>query len=149
MRVCAGVGLAVVLGLACGLTGRSQSSGSNGGQGQGQGQAGTRPSFSTQQGLNSMISDDADPVMTERRFLALNIERQKQIVSDTDKLLKLAKELNAEVAAQNSGTLTADEMHKIAEIEKLARNVRQRMTDGVGVPPALMPLQPPIMYPNH
>ena len=37
---------------------------------------------------------------------ALNTERQKQMVSDTDKLLKLARELNDEVAKANTGTLT-------------------------------------------
>ncbi len=67
--------------------------------------------------------------MAERRIRALNIQRQKQMVADTDKLLKLAKELNEEVAKANTGTLTQDELHKIADIEKLARNVRQRMTE--------------------
>jgi hypothetical protein len=140
------LGLAVLLALLCGLTGRTQSSGSNGGQGQGQGNM--RP-YSPRSDLSSVAFDDADPVMVARRTLALNIQRQKQMVSDTDKLLKLAKELNAEVAAQNSGTLTTDEMHKIAEIEKLARNVRERMTDAAGQPPPALPASPPIMYPNH
>jgi hypothetical protein len=69
------------------------------------------------------------------------------MVSDTDKLLKLAKELNEEVAAQNTGTLTSAEMRKIADIEKLARNVRQMMTDGAGEPQSTIP--PPIIYLNH
>jgi hypothetical protein len=37
---------------------------------------------------------DFDPTMMERRIRALNNERQKDMVSDTDKLLKLAQELN-------------------------------------------------------
>ena len=97
--------------------------------------------------LGSLSSDDADPAIVERRIRALNIQRQKQIVADTDKLLKLARELNEEVAKANTGTLTPDEMHKIADIEKLARNVRQRMTESVGEPQINM--LPPIPYPNH
>jgi hypothetical protein len=93
--------------------------------------------------------DDADPVMVARRSLALNIQRQKQMVADTDKLLKLARELNAEVAAQNSTSLTLDELHKVAEIEKLARNVRERMTDGTGQPSPSLPSPPPMILPTH
>jgi hypothetical protein len=149
MRLCAGLGWAVLLALVCGLLcalvcalpGRSQSSGSYGGQGQGMG--GTHP----HPDLGSLSPDNPDPAMVERRIRALNIQRQKQIVADTDKLLKLARELNEEVAKANTGTLTLDELHKIAEIEKLARNVRQRMTESAGEPEINM--LPPIPYPNH
>jgi hypothetical protein len=85
--------------------------------------------------------------MAQRRIRALNSDRQKQIVADTDKLLKLARELNDEVAKANSGTLTPDELHKIADIEKLARNVRQRMTDGAGAPQTNFP--PPMLFPTY
>ena len=97
--------------------------------------------------VTSLGTDDSDPMMDQRRVRALNNERQKQLVADTDKLLKLAKELNDEVAKANSGTLTPDEMHKIADIEKLARSVRQRMTEAVGEPQTSMPA--PIPYPAH
>jgi hypothetical protein len=141
--------LALVCGLVCGSAGRAQSSGgSNGGQGQGQG---TMRPYSPHQDIDSLPFDDGDPVMAERRILALNIQRQKQMVADTDKLLKLARELNDEVAAQNTGTFTPDELHKIAEIEKLARNVRERMTEGAGQPASTMPppAPPPLFFPNH
>ena len=154
LRLCAGLGWAVLLvlvcGLVCALPGRSQSSGgSNGGLGQGQRDMRPHPD------LDAYATDDPDPAMVERRIRALNIERQKQIVADTDKLLKLTRELNEEVAKANTGTLTSDELHKIAEIEKLARNVRQRMTEGVGEPqiPMLLPVLPPvpssITFPSH
>jgi hypothetical protein len=77
-------------------------------------------------------SDNYDPTMMERRLNALNRERQKEMISDTNKLLKLAMELNDEVAANNTGSLTWDQLHKMAEIEKLARNVKEKMADGVG-----------------
>ena len=73
-----------------------------------------------------------DPTMMERRLSALNRERQKEMISDTNKLLKLTIELNDEIAANNTGTLTYDQLHKMAEIEKLARNVKEKMADGVG-----------------
>jgi hypothetical protein len=142
LRRCARMGLAVLLALVCASAARSQlSGGSNGGQGQGMGGMHPHPN------LSSLSPDDPDPAIVERRIRALNIERQKQIVADTDKLLKLARELNEEVAKANTGTLTLDELHKIADIEKLARNVRQRMTESVGEPQINM--LPPIPYPNH
>jgi len=134
--------LAFVCALACAPPARSQSSGgSNSGQGQGMG--GMHPHSD----LSSLSPDDVDPTMAERRLRALNNERQKQIVSDTDKLLKLARELNEDVAKANTGTLTGDELHKIADIEKLARSVRQRMTESVGEPQTTMPPPAPIAFP--
>ncbi len=69
-----------------------------------------------------------DPIMQERRLQMLNNERRKAMVSDTDKLLKLATELNNEIGHSNSGALTPAQMRKVAEIEKLARGVREKMT---------------------
>jgi len=92
-------------------------------------------------------SGDDDPTMTERRLNALNIERQKEMVSDTNKLLKLARELNEEIAANSSATLTDDQLHKIAQIEKLARGVKQKMADGTGQPGP--PMQGPFAIPTH
>jgi hypothetical protein len=146
LRLSTGMGSAFLLVLACGLVcgsaGRSQSQGgSNGGQGQGMGDM--RPHHE----VSTLSPDDVDPAMAERRIRALNNERQKQIVSDTDKLLKLARELNEEVAKANTGSLNMDELHKIADIEKLARNVRQRMTETVGEPQSTMPQ--PMVFPTH
>src|SRR5579863_5892264 len=41
--------------------------------------------------------ENDDPVLAEKRLRALNEERQKNIVSDAAKLLKMARELNSEV----------------------------------------------------
>ncbi|HTA79022.1 MAG TPA: hypothetical protein VK720_05715 [Terracidiphilus sp.] len=70
---------------------------------------------------------DADPVAAARQIQALNAERQKSMISDTDKLLKLAKELNKDVDS-NPDRLTQGELHKLADIEKLARNVKEKMS---------------------
>jgi hypothetical protein len=91
---------------------------------------------------------DYDPMMAERRAQALNAERQKQMVADANKLLKLAKELNDEVAAANENAFTPDQLRKIAEIEKLAKNVRERMTAGSGQPSNQLST-PSLFYPVH
>ncbi len=144
-----GLGGAILLALVCALVsgsaGRAQSNGGGGSSGGGQG----HPSYSPHQDLSPLSEDDQDPMMAERRIRALNVQRQKQMVADADKLLKLAKELNEEVAKANTGTLTDDELHKIADIEKLARSVRQRMTDETGQVPSFLPPPLPILYPNH
>ena len=66
--------------------------------------------------------------MAARQLRALNSERQKSMISDTDKLLQLAKELNEEVENSNPDQLTQVELRKLADIEKLARNVKQKMS---------------------
>jgi hypothetical protein len=83
--------------------------------------------------------------MAERRLNALNIERQKEMVSDTNKLLSLARELNEEVAANGSAPMTLNQLRKIAQIEKLARSVKEKMADGVGRP--VMPMEMPLAMP--
>ena len=71
---------------------------------------------------------DVDPVIAARQIQSLNAERQKSMVSDTDKLVRLAKELNAEVEKGNPEQLTQVELRKLADIEKLARSVKQKMS---------------------
>jgi hypothetical protein len=72
--------------------------------------------------------EEVDTLEAEKRLNALNAERQKSMVSDTEKLYKLAAELNKQIAQSNSGALTPDQMRMVAEIEKLAHNVRDKMT---------------------
>jgi hypothetical protein len=56
-----------------------------------------------------------------------NIDRQKQIVADTQKLVALANELQADVQKSNKDTMSMDVIKKADEIEKLAKNVREKM----------------------
>jgi hypothetical protein len=145
----AGLGSALLLALAILPTGRSQSSGSNGGSSGNAGQSSARGPFSARQGITSMSGEeDFDPIMAERRIRALNTERQKLMVADTNKLFRLAKELNQEIATANTGSWTPDQLRKIAEIEKLAHGVRERMATGVGEAPSLLS-SPSIVFPNH
>lgn len=79
-------------------------------------------------------ADIDDPSMIERQVKLLNIQRQKAIVSDTDKILQLARELNQHANAQDPALSLPERMHKVDEIEKLARSVREKMTNALGVP---------------
>ena len=75
--------------------------------------------------------NDADPIQEERWLRGLNIERQKMMVSDANKLLKLASELNAEVSSSNQDSLTPAQLRNVAEIEKLAHSVKDKMSTSV------------------
>jgi len=74
---------------------------------------------------------DAAVNMQRRRMRQLNVERQKALVSDTDNLLKLTTQLNAEVAKDRSSSLTPEQVRMLAKIEKLAKSVREKMSDPV------------------
>jgi hypothetical protein len=152
VAVCAArAGLVLALALGFNVTIAAQNPPPGGGANNGSTgmQGSSRTGFGQHQGLDSLNNDvDYDPVMAERRVRVLNAERQKQMVADATKLLKLAKELNDEIAAANSGAFTPDQLHKIGEIEKLARNVKERMTAGVGQAPSM--ISPPnLAYPVH
>ena len=74
--------------------------------------------------------ESGDPIERQRQeklAKARNSDRQKQLVQDTNKLLALAKELKADVDKSNSDTLSLDVVKKAAEIEKLAKSVKDRM----------------------
>ncbi|MGD0914768.1 MAG: hypothetical protein ABR928_22970 [Terracidiphilus sp.] len=88
-------------------------------------------------------SGSFDSIMVERRMKLLNSERHKALISDSDKLFKLATELNNEIARANSGVLTPEQLRKVAEIEKLAHGVRDKMTMTLIVP------SPTVTFPNY
>lgn len=82
-----------------------------------------------QMGIPPSIDSNAN--FRARRIRQLNIERQKELVSDTDDLLKLTAKLNAEVAKSQSSSLTPDQVRMLAKIEKLAKSVREKMSNPV------------------
>jgi hypothetical protein len=69
-----------------------------------------------------------------RRIVQLNLLRQKSMVSDAEKLLRLAQELDNDAKGSASALSPADRMRKAAEIERLAKEVREKMTYTVGTP---------------
>ena len=88
--------------------------------------------------------DTEDPIQEVRLLRAQNIDRQKSMVSDTNKLLKLASELNAEVSSSNRDSLTQEQLRKVGEIEKLAHRVKEKMSTSIGNTPVYQapPLPP-------
>jgi len=91
------------------------------------------------QGPASGLDAGADPfagIEAEHRMKLLNSERHKKLISDSDKLIKLATELNNEISHSNPGSLTSEQLRKVAEIEKLARSIREKMTQTVAAPNA-------------
>jgi len=87
--------------------------------------------------------NDADPIQEERWLRGLNIERQKSMVSDANKLLKLASELNDEVSGSNQDSLTLEQLRKVGEIEKLARSVKEKMSTSIQSTPIYVEPQVP------
>lgn len=69
----------------------------------------------------------SSPRLEEEQAKLRNIDRQKQLVDDTQKLLSLANELKADVDKSNKDTLSLDVVRKADEIEKLAHNVKEKM----------------------
>lgn len=59
-----------------------------------------------------------------------NAARQEEIVEDTQQLLGLAKQLQAAVAKSNKNELSLEVVNTAAEIEKLAKSVKEKMRDG-------------------
>jgi hypothetical protein len=80
--------------------------------------------------LSDDLPNTKDPLerqRLEKLEKARQADRQQQLVRDTDKLLDLAKQLKDQVDKSNKDTLSIDVVKKAAEIEKLARNVKDRM----------------------
>ena len=76
-----------------------------------------------------------------KRITQLNLMRQRALVSDANKLLRLAQELNDDANAAMAMS-PGDRMRKAAEIEHLAKEVKEKMTYAIGAPadPSAFPL---------
>ncbi|MDR3752039.1 MAG: hypothetical protein P4K94_11190 [Terracidiphilus sp.] len=90
------------------------------------------PKLTQQSVADEAISiEGTDASRASRHLHAFYLQQQESMVKDTSRLLKLAAELNADVSREHSVALTADERRKAAEIEKLARRVKEKMSDPV------------------
>jgi hypothetical protein len=68
-----------------------------------------------------------NPQVEQGQAKLRNTDRQRQIVSDTQKLVSLANELKTEVDKSTKDTLSIDVIKKADEIEKLAHSVKEKM----------------------
>ncbi len=73
-----------------------------------------------------------DPVFRAKRTRALNEQRQKELVADTEKLLQETMELHNEMASKTFTVPTQNQIVRLDRIEKLAKSVREKMTDAIG-----------------
>ena len=67
------------------------------------------------------------PDLQEKALKARNELRQKQLVSDTSKLLAAARELESEVGGSSGNRLPTSAMKRAEEVERLARSVKDKM----------------------
>jgi hypothetical protein len=78
------------------------------------------------------INDINESPARQQRFEAVNAARMKQMAEDAARLAKLAADLKIEVDEANKDTLSINSIRKADEIEKLARNVKEKMRLTVG-----------------
>jgi hypothetical protein len=71
--------------------------------------------------------DEASARLAHEMAKRANVERHTALKNDTEKLLKLAVELKADVDKSNENLLSVDVVKKAEEIEKLAHSVKDKM----------------------
>lgn len=85
---------------------------------------------------------EQDRTMAAQQARARNEARQKEMVADTEKLLALARELDAEIRAGGDERLNTEQAARLMQIEKLAHRVRERMSESTADVPWVRPLPP-------
>jgi len=70
---------------------------------------------------------DIPPEMQREMAKRLNKERQASLKKDTDRLFQLATELKQSVDKSNENVMSIDVIRKAEEIEKLAKQVKDKM----------------------
>ncbi len=74
-----------------------------------------------------MANDPLNNRMEQQQIRSRNSDRQRRLVSDTDKLVTLVKELKEEVESSEKPLEPNDVQRRAEEIEKLAKSVKDRM----------------------
>jgi hypothetical protein len=97
----------------------------------------TQPTQPNASGVSkSKNGDPLDPnnSMAMRMARERNAIRQKQIVADTNQLLLLAQQLNESVSKSNSHQLSVDVVKTAAQIQKLAKSIKDKMREEADTP---------------
>jgi hypothetical protein len=68
------------------------------------------------------------PLEQRNLWKRFNADRQRSMVSDVDRLLLLAGELKAELGEEGRISTPAEEMRRVKEIQRLAREVKDNMS---------------------
>jgi hypothetical protein len=67
------------------------------------------------------------PVAQEQLEKVRQTDRQKKMIADTNRLLMLAAQLKSDTNKATGDATPADTVRRAEEIEKLARNIKERM----------------------
>jgi hypothetical protein len=78
-------------------------------------------------GTAAADEDEASARLARDMAKRANVERHAALKNDTEKLLKLAVELKADVDKSNENLLSVEVVKKAEEIEKLAHSVKDKM----------------------
>jgi hypothetical protein len=76
---------------------------------------------------NRYLEDSMKRQDNRKLFNKLNIQRQKDMASETAKLLTLANQLKAETDRGSVSALSVISVREAEQIEKLAHDVREKM----------------------
>lgn len=78
---------------------------------------------------NRLMEDSMKNQDNVKRFELMNLQRQKDLTSDTERLLELAHQLQTETDTSSPDTLPILEIRKAEQIEKLAHNIQHKMKE--------------------
>jgi hypothetical protein len=76
---------------------------------------------------NRLMEDSMKRQDNIKRFETINLQRQKEMTSDTARLIALANELKSETDKGTPDTLSMVEIRKVELIEKLAHRIQDKM----------------------
>jgi hypothetical protein len=80
---------------------------------------------------NRLMEDSMKHQDNLKRFELINVQRQKDLTSDTAKLIELAHQLKVETDKDTPATLSIVEIRQAELIEKLAQNIQHKMRSSV------------------
>jgi hypothetical protein len=103
-----------------------------GGPGHDYGVLPSNPTSNPTADANRIIEDSMRLRESQKRIAALNVQRQKDMTLDTEKLVLLAIKLKAETDRTSKDKLSVTELRQAELIEKLAKSVgnKMRASDG-------------------
>jgi hypothetical protein len=76
-----------------------------------------------------LSSPTAEAIDRAKEANELRIQRQKQLITESDKLLELSFDLRKRIDNSPPDRLSVDALKEAAEIEKLAHKLHQQMKD--------------------
>ncbi len=83
---------------------------------------------------NRLMEDSMKHQDNLKRFELMNVQREKEMTSDTEKLLELAHQLKVETDKSAPEPLSMLDIRKAEAIEKLAHSIQGKMRASVSVP---------------